>query len=89
MGMPNDVSLIVALAADYCPMGQSIALWDHDGCMNVFVPSLRSDFLLKGRKEIVCLLIVQVGLSIWSVYETNFLKLSPDKVSSPPFPSHP
>ncbi len=89
MGTSDDVSLSIALAADYNPVGKGVASWNHDGCLNVLIPNFRSDFLLKDGKGLVCLLVVQVWLCVWSVYESNFLKVSPCKVSAQLFLSHP
>ncbi len=50
MGMPNDVSLSIALVADYGPAGKGVAAWDHDGCLDILVSGLWSDFLLEHRK---------------------------------------
>ncbi len=89
MGTPNDVSLSIALAADYGPASKGGATWDHDECLNVLIPNFRSDFLLKLGKGLVCLLAIQVWLCVWGVHEANFIKLSPGKVFAPLFLSHP
>ncbi len=83
------VSLSIVLAFDYGSMGKGVAAWNHDGCLNILVPSLGGDFLLKRRKGLVCLLVIQVRLCVWGVNESNFLKLSPGKVCAPPFLSCP
>ncbi len=59
------------------------------GCLNVLVPCLGSNFLLKSRKSLVCLLVIQVWLWVRCVDESKFLKLSPDKVIASLFLSHP
>ncbi len=58
MDMSNNVSLSVALVADYRPAGEGVASWDHDGCLNVLIPSFRGDFLLKNRKSLVGLMFI-------------------------------
>ncbi len=76
MGTTNDVSLSIALAADYGSAGKFGATWNLDRSLNVLIPSLGSNFLLKGRESLFCLSIIQFVSRC--VNETKFLKLSPD-----------
>ncbi len=76
MGTPNDVTPSILLVADYGSTDKGVAMWNHDGCLNILVPCLRSNLLLESGRSLVCLVVVQVWQWVLYVNESNFLKLS-------------
>ncbi len=46
MGMPNDVSLSIMLAANHGSTGKGVPLWNQDGGLDVPIPWLGGDLLL-------------------------------------------
>ncbi len=84
MGMPNDMSLSIMLAAENCAWGKSTALLEHDQGLDILVPCLLGNLFLKSGKCLVHLFLVHKWLWVQGVNEANLLKLSPCKAFTPP-----